>query len=157
MAFDVSGCLNEYDNHGVLFEYPDIWELVEQPEEDGDILITVSTEGTCFWSLRILRSSPSPVEVVNSCVAAFREEYEDLDEYPGNDLLAGMSGSGRDLEFSCFELINSASLRSVQGPQFTVLVWWQGTDHELDEVRSVLEKMTQSVQIRGFLESRSGR
>lgn len=152
MVLDLSGCLQFYDNHGICFEYPDIWELAEETQPDGDLLIMVSKDETCFWAIRILVGSPAPPDVVGSCVSAFREEYEDVDEYPGSGTLAEMPAYGRDLEFSCFELLNTVSLKSVRGPEFTILVWWQGTDHELEEVRPVLEQMTQSVRIRKLME-----
>ncbi|MBL8816094.1 MAG: hypothetical protein JNL58_08695 [Planctomyces sp.] len=151
MVLDLSGCLQHYDNHGIFFEYPDIWEITEEIEPDGDVLITVSADGACFWAIRILASSPAPPDVVGSCVSAFQEEYEDVDEYPSSGQLAQMPAYGRDLEFSCFELLNTVSLKSVRGPEFTILVWWQGTDHELGDVRPVFEQITSTVRIKKLM------
>lgn len=149
MPLDVTGCLNQYNDHGVLFAYPDIWELQEEVDGNGDIVLTVSTEGTCFWALRILTERPAASDVISSCVAAFREEYEDMDEYPLSGYLAEMPASGRMLEFSCLELINSVCLYSITAANFSLLVWWQGTDHELDDIRPVFEQMTNSVRVSG--------
>jgi hypothetical protein len=146
MGLDLSGCLNRYDSHGVRFDYPDIWELSEE-ETDGDTTITVLTDGTCFWTLRILRGRQSPPEVVNSCVAAFREEYEDVEETSSEVRLADMPAYSRELEFSCLELLNTVSLASVRTMELTLLIWWQGTDHELRDLRPVLETITDSVRV----------
>ncbi len=147
MPLDVSGCLNDYEAHGIRFQYPDIWEIQEESDTDGDVVITVLTEGTCFWTIRVLNSRPSPLEIMNSCVAAFREEYEDLDEYSESGVLAGLPATIRLLEFSCLELINTVSLSCVRAGEFSLLVWWQGTDHELGEIRPVFEKISGSVRI----------
>lgn len=152
MTLDVSGCLNHYEAHGVQFDYPDIWELHEEQDAEGDLLITVSTDGTCFWALRLLPACPAPSDIVNSCVAAFREEYEDVDEYPETTQLADLPAFARTLEFSCMELINSVFLASVRGRDFSLLLWWQGTDHELEEVRPVFEQMARSVRICSLLD-----
>lgn len=151
MDLDLSGCLNRYESHGVLFDYPDIWELSEQNEPDGDIVVTVAANGTCFWTLRILPSCPAPPEVVGSCVEAFREEYEDMEESATHQSLAEMPAYTRELNFTCFELINTAVLSSVRTMEFTLLVWWQGTDHELAETREILDHMTGSLRVVSLL------
>lgn len=144
---ELSGCLKRYESHGVLFDYPDFWEMAEQHEPDGDIIVTVSADGTCFWTLRILPSCPAPPDVVRSCVDAFREEYEDVEESPSSQTLAEMPAHTRELNFTCFELINTAVLSSVRTMEFTLLVWWQGTDHELAETRGILDHMTGSLRV----------
>ena len=146
MSLDVSGCLNHYDSGGVRFDYPDVWDLHEDQEPDGDRIITVSTEGTCFWVLRVLTGRPAAKDVVEACIAAFREEFEDIEESSDSIQLAALPAYSRQLEFSCMELINSVSLACVRGSQYSLLVWWQGTDHELTDVRPVFEQMTRSVQ-----------
>lgn len=136
-----------FERHGVAFDYPDAWELNEVPQEDSGVLLTLGADDSCFWSVRILPECPAPADVVESCVAGFRDEYEDLDVYRVEGRLAEMPSVGRDLEFSCFELMNTAALRCVRCAEFTLLVWWQGTDHELQSLRSVLERITSTVRI----------
>lgn len=138
-----------YDNHGVRFAYPDIWEI-EELNDDGDIVITVSSENTCFWTLRLLPGCPSPTQVVDSCVQGFQEEYPEAEVEACEAQLAEMPAAARDLEFFCMELLNSAVLRCVRTSDFSVLVWWQGTSHELQETRPILDMMTASVRISAF-------
>ncbi|MEZ6062771.1 MAG: hypothetical protein R3C19_20700 [Planctomycetaceae bacterium] len=143
-------CLATYRNHGVQFDYPDVWTLDEQC--DGDVMITVSTEGTCFWALRILPACPSPPDVVNSCVEGFRQEYGDVEVTESDCRLAEMPAFSRELSFECLELLNSAGLHSVRTSEFTLLVWWQGTDHELQPIRRVFDGMTASVRALALLD-----
>lgn len=146
MDFDTGECLAHYEGHGVQFDYPGFWELIEEADGD-DALLTVSADGTAFWALRILRDCPRPEEIVVSCVAAFQEEYDDAEVQEGRGTLALMPAVCRELQFSCFELLNSVSLSCVRSAEMSLLVWWQGTDHELEDVRAVFEQISQSVRI----------
>ena len=142
MTLGASGGLRRIESHGVEFSFPDFWEFSEEEADNGDVALTVAAVGTCFWTLRILRSSPSPDDVIRSCIDAFAEEYGEIDDYPATCRIAGEAAIGRELEFICLELVNSVGLYSVRTRRFTLLVWWQGTDHELLEVRPLLEQMT---------------
>ena len=143
---DIGDCLAHYENHGVEFIYPDIW-MVDEQQDDGDIIITVSQSETCFWTLRIMPACPLPPQVVNQCVEVFEEEYDDVEIEVTDCELAGMPAYSRDLDFFCLELMNSTGLRSVRATDFSLLVWWQGTHHELEEARPVIDQMTLSVQV----------
>ena len=147
MGLDVSGCLKRYETHGVQFEYPDIWALTEEKDANGDIEVTVTTDGSVFWVLRILTDCPLPRDVISSFIKAFEEEYDDVDEYPRTASLANLPADSREVDFSCLELINSACVSCVRSLEFSLLVWWQGTDHELEEIRPVMEQMTDSVRM----------
>ena len=151
MNIPVEASLVPFRKHGIRFHYPDIWEL-EELGNDGDIVITVSSDGTCFWSMHILRNCPPPPQVVESCVAAFTDEYDDAEASVSKKQLAEMPAYARHVEFSCFELMNTASLQSVRMTEFTLLVLWQGTDHELVDYRDLLESMTASVRADSLLD-----
>jgi hypothetical protein len=150
MAIESAECLSRYEGHGVLFDYPGFWELTEETE-DGDVLLTVSADGACFWALRILKECPRPDEVIGSCVQAFQDEYEDAEVQESRGTLALMPAVCREVQFSCFELLNSVFLSSVRSSDMSLLAWWQGTDHELTEARPVFEQISQSVRILSLL------
>jgi hypothetical protein len=137
-----------YEGNGIRFRYPAWWELVEQ--DDGEATsITVASPDTSFWSISLFRGSPSPQDVVASAVEAFREEYDEVDVYPCDETMGNRPGVARDVDFVCFELINSAFLRSFQTDRFTVLVLYQGFDGELAETRPLLEAISASLTLDG--------
>ncbi|MFN9721322.1 MAG: hypothetical protein ACK58L_21700 [Planctomycetota bacterium] len=146
-----SEILTRYEAHGVRFDYPGYWEVSE--EQDGaDRLITVTADGTSFWALRIISECPRADEVIRSCIEAFEEEYEDVEVHEQKSaILANMPAVCREVNFSCFELLNSVSLTSVRSSEMTLLAWWQGTDHELEDVRPIFEQMTKSIRILSVL------
>ncbi|APZ91455.1 hypothetical protein [Fuerstiella marisgermanici] len=146
MGIDFQDCLVAYRRHGIRFEYPDIWEITEEAE-GGDVLITVASSETCFWTLRILPGCPLPPHVVESCVEAFQDEYDDVEVEEPDASLAGLPACSRNLTFFCLELMNSVGLSSVRTMNFTLLAWWQGTHHELSEAQPMIDHMTNSVRI----------
>ncbi len=137
-----------YEGNGIRFRYPTSWELVEQ--EDGESTsITVASPETSFWSVSLFRDGPSPQQVVASAVEAFREEYDEVDVYACEEKMGDRPGAARDVDFVCFELINSAFLRSFQTDRFTVLVLYQGFDGELADTRPLLEAISASLTLEG--------
>lgn len=139
-----------YEDHGFRIRYPDNWELMEQPEE-GRFSLTVAGPETSFWSIMLLADGPSAEEVLTSAVDTFRDEYEEVDTYSGDTtgetaVLGGLPALSQDVEFVCLELINSAFLRAIEIGRTTALVMYQGTDHELEQTRPVLEAITASLE-----------
>ncbi|HET6327122.1 MAG TPA: hypothetical protein VFG04_20745 [Planctomycetaceae bacterium] len=137
-----------YEGHGISFRYPANWELTEQ-EDDEATSITVASPETSFWSISLFQDSPSPQEVLNSAVEAFREEYAEADIYPSTARVGKRAGLARDVDFVCFELISSAFLRAFQTRRYTVLVLYQGFDGELETTRPLLEAISASLVFAG--------
>jgi hypothetical protein len=137
-----------YEGHGISFRFPAHWELTEQVDEEA-ISITVASPETSFWSISLFQEGPSPQEVLESAVEALQEEYAEADIYPSTARIGKRAGVARDVDFVCFELINSAFLRSFQTERFTVLVLFQGFDGELETTRSLLEAISASLAFAG--------
>ncbi len=144
MNDDTDFLLTEYSGHGVRFLYPGYWEVRE--EQDGeDVILTAAADDSCFWLLRVIADRPSPEQVLQDCLAALQEEYEDLEQQQEPILIAGRRALSCEVTFSCLELLNAAGFCSVRSGAATLLIWWQCTDHELADVRPVFQRMTQSV------------
>lgn len=133
-----------YHSHGIRFEYPENWELSEQRSSD-ETTITVESPDTSFWSLSLFYGGTTPEDVLDTAVSALQEAYQEVDVYPSKARVGEQERVGRDVEFVCFELINSAFLRAFQTEEFTALIYYQGTDHELVEVRPILEAISGSL------------
>ena len=139
-------CLNTWQGHGLKFEYPDIWD-VSHEADDGDTIVTVTLSDTCFWLIRILPACPPPPQVVQSCIDAYDEEYEEVESEKVDCSLAGLPAYARNLSFFCLELMNNVGLRSVRTMDFTLLLLWQGTHHEMAEFHEGIDRMTQSIRV----------
>jgi hypothetical protein len=137
-----------YEEHGIRFRYPAYWELTEQEDEEATS-ITVASPETSFWSISLFKDGPSPQQVLESALEAFREEYPEVDVYASTARTGERAGVARDVDFVCFELINSAFLRAFQTERFTVLVLYQGFDAELEMTRPMLEAISASLAFAG--------
>lgn len=137
--------LRDYHRNGVRFQFPSNWELSEQATDD-ETTISVQSEGTSFWTLALLKSRPDPDQVLDTVVDMFEEDYEDVDVTAGVGSLGGLPALTREIDFVCYDLVNSASLRVCQTSEMTVMVLHQGTDHELVATGDQLRAMTASLQ-----------
>jgi hypothetical protein len=137
-----------YEANGVRFRYPGLWEISEE-QSDDELTITVASPETSFWSLTLMPRRPRPEEVIESAVKAFQEEYDELDVYASEVELCHRTSVARDVEFVCLELLNSAFLRAFRTSRFSTLVYYQGTDQELEETRAILESITASLECDG--------
>lgn len=134
----------EYRGPEIEFRYPGDWEFSTEPHE-GDLTLSVQKNGA-FWMASILRGRPRVEQVLNQVVEAFREEYDELDDYGTREQLCGEEVDGRVVEFFSFELVNHVSLRARRTGRFTLLVMSQTTDHESDQTVPVFEGITQSLR-----------
>jgi len=134
-----------YDAHGIRFRYPSHWELSEE-QVDNEISITVASGETSFWSIILFLDGLRPEELIESALSVFRDEYDDIDDYEVEAEICNRRCVARDIEFVCMELINSAFLRSFKTEPFSVLVLYQGTDHELKQTKSFLEGISASIE-----------
>lgn len=137
--------LTQYAKHGVRFSFPSDWTMSEE-SDDQETTISLQSDGTSFWTLMLLKSRPDPDAVLDTVVSAFEQDYEDVDVISTIDNLGGLPALGRDLDFVCYDLVNSASARACQTSLQTVLVLSQGTDHELQVTSAQMKSITDSLQ-----------
>lgn len=95
----------------------------------------------------LLNSRPDPKDVVETVVSAFEQDYDDVDVSSAMDDLNGFPSQVRELDFVCYDLVNSATVRAFQTREQTVMVLYQGTDHELEITRNQLQAITESLLI----------
>ena len=144
-----------YEGHGVRFGYPAYWELTEQGKDEEAISIPrVASPETSFWSISLFQDGPPPQQVLDSAVEGLPRVNMRMEGRRVRLGVLGRTGQragivARDLDFVCFELINSAFLRAFQTERFTVLVLYQGFDGELEMTRPLLEAISASLTFAG--------
>jgi len=136
---------SEYRNHGICFHYPRSWQQTEESSDDA-ITVTVADAGT-FWSITILHRRPPAMQVMSEALAAFQDEYEDIDEYEAQAVLNGEDALARNLEFVAMELINCVFLRVIEVGAQTLFVMAQVTDHERKDYEPQFEAITASIRV----------
>jgi hypothetical protein len=134
-----------YSDHGIRFRYPESWELTEE-EYERDVVVSVASPDTSFWTLSLLGGGPDPERVICEVVETFRGEYVEIDEYEAETKIQDIDCLARDLQFMQYELINSAFLRAWRAGPTTILVLYQGMDEELEHTRPILEAISASLE-----------
>jgi hypothetical protein len=82
--------------------------------------------------------------VLEEATSAFRDEYDELDEYPATASLGGQPAAARNLEFVSLELINCVQLRAQEAGGRTLFVLAQVTDHQRDEYEPTFQAISDS-------------
>lgn len=137
--------LQTYSEHGVRFLYPPDWELKEE-SQGGTLALTVNSPETSFWSLWLLQDRPNPQQMLDSAITAFEEDYENVDIYRSEIEICEYPALKCEVEFVSLELINSATIHAFRTGRFSVLLLAQGTDHELEYSKPILEAITESFE-----------
>ena len=93
----------------------------------------------------LFRSRPDPEEVLETVVMAFQQDYEEVDIASAVESVSGLPSLGKDLDFVCYDLVNSATVRAFQTSDQTIMILYQGTDHELKTTGHQLRAITDSL------------
>lgn len=130
--------------HGFRIDYPDAWSLQEEQDNDRHV-VTVSPDGTTFWSATVLFDRPAPGDVLNAVARAFEEEFPEVDVHTKTARLAGFEAETRTFEFVCWDLTNSAIAQAVRAGNITLLVLYQFTDSDQNDVEDLLRGVSESL------------
>ncbi len=122
------------------FRYPGYWEIEEQKTEDG-LTVTVFTDDGSFWMLTLMEGAVDSVEMLESAVAAFSEEYQQVDVYERKDH-PEHGWIRQELEFECSDFFAMVILQAIQLPDFSLLLLMQGQDQEIENYRDIFDAMT---------------
>src|SRR5688500_15802226 len=98
---------------GAAFDCPAQWEVSEVWSPDGQS-VDGAADDVMFCSGTVLEGRPSSGEVLDAAVAAYRETYDECDVENVRTRIARRPAIGRDVDFFCLELVNSAWLRVFQ-------------------------------------------
>jgi hypothetical protein len=134
-----------FEKMGIRFLFPDNWTLDESEMLEGNNTVSVYSPGGAFWSVTLHPPGVDPAQLVATAVAAMRQIYDALDEEPADERFAGREMVGREMNFYCLDLTNTAIARSFGTSDGTYLVFCQADDRELEQVAPVFEAITRSL------------
>ena len=134
-----------YHNAEIRFRYPDGWELVESPSEEG-LIVSLQSPGPMFLFLTLYDNEWQPEEVANRALDAMREDYPNLDSCPVSETIADLPTMGHDVNFFCLDLTNTCWIRAFSSSRRTVLIFAQTNDIELEADEQVFQAICDSIE-----------
>jgi hypothetical protein len=135
-----------YDRRGVSFQYPENW-AVEEGQTDEGWCVTVQSAGTAFFLISIHNDRPTVRDVLDTTLAALREDYPDLEAEEAEEKLAGHRARGHDVRFFSLDMVNTCWLRSFRTADRTFLVLCQASDLDADTAEPVLRAMRATLAV----------
>lgn len=137
--------MQKFDSHGVRFSYPDDWTLTHE-HQGSSLVVNLQTPGTAFWSLTLLPECPPVEEVLEAAIAAFEEEYDEVDVYRQETSLEELPTAACELDFVCLDLVSSAAIRSILLGDCTALVMYQAEDREFEDLQADFDAVMSSLE-----------
>jgi hypothetical protein len=137
--------MKEFSEDGLSFSYPDDWQIVREPSDDG-WTVTLQSPGTAFAVVRLDRDMPTTEEVAMAALEALKEDYPDLEAESVIDMLAGEMAIGHDFQFFSLDLATTCWTRSFYGPAGTVLVLCQVSDIDPESYEPALRGICASMR-----------
>ena len=138
--------LRTFSEDGLAFDYPAEWKVEREESEDG-WAVTIQSPGAAFAVVRLERSMPDAVEVVEAALAVLKAEYPALEATSALETIAGEMAVGHDIEFFSLDIANFASTRCFFGPAGTVLLLCQYSDVDEEGVEFTLRAIGASMRV----------
>ena len=138
--------VEQFENDGIRFRYPESWQLERQETEDG-WTVSLQSPDTAFLMLSLNADMPSVEQMSETALAALRAEYPDLEAEDCVDSLAGQPAVGHDIRFISLDLTNTCWTRSFYSARGTVLVLCQINDLEQEKNEPILRAICASLEV----------
>jgi hypothetical protein len=135
----------EYRNFGVHFLYPENWLIVDEELNEWPRRVSVQSPESGYWEIQAYPPSFRPEDLSERTLAAFREEYEDIDSEAVSEDLLEHRTTGYDLNFFCLDFLVTCQVRSFCLGSHTLLLIWQAESREFEKRRDVFAAITRSL------------
>ena len=138
--------LRTFSDDGLAFDYPAHWKVDREESEDG-WAVTLQSPGAGFTVVRLERTMPDVVEVVEAALAVLKAEYAALEATSAIETIAGEMAVGHDIDFISLDIANRAWTRCFFGPAGTVLILCQLSDLDDVEIEDALRAISASMRV----------
>ena len=132
----------EYRGMGVAFQFPENWELEQEPSMGHGRGVTVSAPSGGFWSLAVYPRETDSARLVEGTIGVFRQEYEEVETEPVTETVEGWTLTGADVDFFCLDLIVHVKIRTLVNNDSIYVILTQGEGRELQICGAVFDAIT---------------
>jgi len=134
----------KFDRHGIQFQYPENWELVDEGTDDACSVSVHSPDGG-FWSATIHSAATDRQDLAQRVLEVMRSEYDDFEAEPCRERVDAYRLEGYDMLFYCRYVLVAARLRIVPAGERTMVILYQSDDQQMRELTPVFQAITVSL------------
>ena len=135
----------KYERDGLTFQYPENWQLDEDPLQGFPRSISVTAKSGAFWCATVYDQGTAIDELTKQYVRTLEQEYEDLEQEPLELELAEETVCGLDLQFYCLDFLVRSRVFGLAVGERVVLLEWQAEDREFDQMEPVFRAISFSL------------
>ena len=135
-----------FEGPGVQFLYPENW-TIERSQDEDSWSVVVQSPGTAFLMLSVHPGRPSTRDLLETTLAALREDYPELEAEATEGEIGDHAAPGYDVQFFSLDLSNTCWIRSYRSRRHSILLLSQVNDLELDQAEPVLRAITKSMKL----------
>jgi hypothetical protein len=146
MFFRRAAMAATFTRHGLQFQYPENWQLKAEDTEDGWSVTVQAPDGGAFLLLSSHAGHPPVTQMLETALAALREDYPELEAVAATESLAGQRAQGWDVQFLSLDFVTTCWLRSWRTKTHSLLLMCQCSDLDSAHAEPVLRAIRASLR-----------
>lgn len=131
-----------YDKLDIRFVYPENWQVTEDETTQVPRTVSLQSPVSGFWTLMVYDADADLDELMSEVIESMRAEYDSLEAEPLTDRFDDVEATGYEMYFYCLDHLVRSRVLSVRHESQALLVIWQATDQEFDDLDMVFRAMT---------------
>ena len=135
----------KYDRDSLTFQYPENWELDEDPPNGIPRSISVTAQTGAFWCATVYSGETPLQDLTQQYLQTLEKEYEDLEQEPVEVAFPSETIPGTDLYFYCLDFLVRSRVLALSVGSRSVLLTWQAEDREFEQVEPVFQAISFSL------------
>lgn len=135
----------QFDRHGIRFQYPENWTVVDDQSADDLASVTVQSVHGGFWSVSAYEGDLAPVQLVQQTLTTMQQEYEDLEADAIEEQVADHHAAGYEMRFFYLDLLITARVLAWQQGGRSVMVMYQAESREFDNLEMIFSAISTSL------------
>ena len=135
----------KYDRDGIAFQYPENWQVEEEPRTGFPRTISLTAADGAFWSASFYLPDQPLRELQHQCIETIEQEYEDVEIDDIEFDLGEETILATDLQFYCLDFLVHSRVIVTQIGRYHVLINWQAEDRDFDKLEVVFKAITFSM------------
>lgn len=134
-----------FEKNGIRFLYPETWSLTEFGDAEEFQEISLESPEGSIWSVSVFSGDASAEQVIQSCLEALKDQYDDLESFEFSGDYNGFDATGFDADFYCLDFLVTAQTRTLNHGGKIYSFFCQAESREFEKNKDVFNALTLSL------------